>query len=84
MSEVNFCYRIEAAAGVAHDEHGNDAECFSKISLDLGRVLSEEECDRLHVELKSHIVKALRVSPDHITPISYVEYAREAEEDDDE
>ncbi|OLQ52624.1 hypothetical protein BHT95_07050 [Bacillus paralicheniformis] len=74
MLEPRFCYRILAAAGLSHDEQGNDTECFTQIELEDLPKLEQDEYDRRHEEYRHGLAEHLRLNVNYLKCISQEEY----------
>ncbi|NUJ19319.1 hypothetical protein FKN04_22565 [Bacillus glycinifermentans] len=74
MLEQRFCYRILAAAGMAHDENRNDASCFTQIDFGEDSKISREKYDRLHEKFRHVLAAQLRIDAKHLECISQKEY----------
>ena len=82
--DIRFCYRISASAGMAHDSvTGEDAECYSEISLgSADRSPDPEEYKSLHEDkIRNYLANQVGLDPELLTPISIEEYDQNVEED---
>lgn len=83
--DLRFTYRIEAGAGLAKDEEGNNVEAYLQTThkgCKVAPVMSEERYNEIHEEQRIGLAKALRIDLEMITCISGEEY--EANVDDEE
>lgn len=84
MLKVNFCYVISEEAGMAYDANGEDAKAYVKASFNVKEPLSVEEHLRMHeVVMLNNIANQLGIEPEFFTAITYEEYLRDADEEDD-
>ncbi|MEC1863168.1 hypothetical protein ABE387_05295 [Bacillus licheniformis] len=74
MLEPRFCYRILAAAGLAHDEQGNDTDCFAQIDHVGGCKITQGQYDRMHEQLKHRLADQYEIDVNHLECISQEEY----------
>ncbi|NYV64617.1 hypothetical protein HYI36_05065 [Bacillus sp. Gen3] len=76
-----YYFRIEADAGMAHDvETGENASCYSKVTLDFKDGVSEDHAKKVEPKIRTMLSKQLGISEENITIITKEEY--EDNEDD--
>lgn len=85
-TNVEFCYRILAEAGMAYDRAADKpCDCYCKIGVAMTKPpLTEEEYNQLHSTWAVSVARSTGVKLEHVIPISYKEWAENQEEDDGE
>ncbi len=80
---LHVYFEIAAEAQMAHDEEGNPAAAWAKVSLDFDRVLTEEEQERIPQTFLEATAADMKIPLQYIRRVTRKEYYENNDEDEE-